>query len=47
MVHAVSKGLYGNNYVLSHVMCDLGKTENNTDKSPNIIEGYETANIFY
>ena len=25
-------------------MCDLGKTENDIYKSPNIIEDYETAN---
>ena len=33
--------------MLSHVMCDLGKTENDTDKPSNIIEGYETAYNFF
>ena len=33
--------------MLSHVMCDLGRAENDTEKSPNIIEDYETANIFF
>ena len=46
MVQAVSKQLYGKDAVLSHVMCDLVKNENDTDKSPNIIEDYETANSF-
>ena len=32
---------YGNYDVLSHVMCNLGNTENNTDKYLNIIEYYE------
>ena len=29
--------------MLNHVICDLGKTDNDTDKSPNIIEDYERA----
>ena len=29
--------------MISHVMCEFGKTENDTDKYPNKIEDYETA----
>ena len=43
MVLEVTKGLYGKNDVLSPLMCDLRKTENNTTKSPNILLGYETV----
>ena len=46
MLLAVSKGLYGKYSVLSHVICDLVKTDNDTEKSPNIIENYEIENIF-
>ena len=28
-------------------MCDLGRAENDTEKSPSIIEDYETANIYF
>ena len=42
MVQSISKGFYGNDVVLSNIMCDSGKTENDTDKSPNIIDNYET-----
>ena len=47
MVRAILKGFYGNDSVLSNVMCDLGKTENDIYKSPNIIEDYETANKLF
>ena len=40
MVQAVSKQLYGKDSVLSHVMCDLARTENDTEKYPNIIKDY-------
>ena len=43
MVRAIYKVLYGKYAVISNVMCDLGNTENSTDKSPNIIEDYETT----
>ena len=43
MVWEISKGLYVKDGVLSHVMCDLVKTENGAYKYPNIIEYYETA----
>ena len=43
MVWAISKVLCGKYAVFGHVMCDLENTENDTDKSPNIIEDYETA----
>ena len=42
MVREISKGFYGEYYMLIHVMCDLLKTENYTNKYPNIIEDYET-----
>ena len=29
--------------MIVHVMCELGKTKNDTYKSLNIIEGYDTA----
>ena len=43
MVRAISKVLCGEDSVLNRVICDLGKTENDTDKYPNIIEDYETT----
>ena len=43
IVQEISKGSYGKYYVISHVMCDLWNTENDTEKSPNFIEYYETA----
>ena len=46
MVQAILKDLYGKEAVLSHVMCDLGKTEKDKYKSTNIIEDYETSKIF-
>ena len=38
--------LCGKDAVLSHVICDLVKTENNTEKYPNTIDYYDTATIF-
>ena len=35
--------MYGKDDVLSHVICDLGNNDNDTYKSPNIIEDYERA----
>ena len=47
MVWEISKDLDRKYDVLSHIMCDLVNTENDTDKSPNIIEDYDTAkNLF-
>ena len=43
MLRSISKGLYGKDDVLSHSMCELGKTGNDKDKYPNIIEDCETA----
>ena len=42
IVQQITKGLYVKYAVISHIMCYLGKTENDTYKSPNIIEYYET-----
>ena len=33
--------------VISHFMCDLVNTENDTYKCPNIIEDYDTLNNFF
>ena len=41
------KLFYGKYAVISPVMCDLGKTENNTYKYQNIIEDYEIAKKFF
>ena len=43
MVQATSNIFHVNCDMISHVICDLGKIENDTDKSPNIIEDYETS----
>ena len=42
MVQKISKGFYVKDSELSHVVCDLGNNENDTDKYPKIIEDYET-----
>ena len=36
-----------NDSMSSHIMCELGKTENDTEKSTNIIEDYDTAKIVF
>ena len=46
IVREIPKGLYGKDAVISHIIYDLGNTENNTDKSPNIIEDYDTTKKF-
>ena len=43
MVRIILNVLYGKYYVISHFLFDLVKTENDIEKSPNIIEDYETA----
>ena len=43
MVQIISKGLYGNDAVLGHVICYLVNNENDTEKYQNIIEDYDTA----
>ena len=43
MVQEILKGLHANDDVLSHFMFYLRNNENDTDKSPKIIEDYETA----
>ena len=47
MVRAIPKGYFVKYSVLSHIMCDLGKTENDTYKCPNIIEDNETTDIVF
>ena len=47
MVRAIPKGFFVKDSVLSHIMCDLGKTENDTYKCPNIIEDNETTDIVF
>ena len=47
MVWTISKVFYVNDDVLSHFMCDLGNTEYDKDKYPNMIDDYDTAkNLF-
>ena len=46
-MRTVSKGLNENDAVLSHVMCDLGNSENYTEPPPNNIEDYGTENKLF
>ena len=47
ILRTISKVLSGNNSVLIYFMCELGKTENDRYKYPNIIDNYETANKLF
>ena len=42
-LESISNVLCGKDDVIIHVMCDLGKTENDKDKYPIIIEDYDKA----
>ena len=42
MVRAIWKGLYLKDAALSHIVCDLVNNENDTEKSTNILEYYDT-----
>ena len=43
MVQAIPKVFHGNYFILVRVICEWVKTENESDKYPNIIEDYETS----
>ena len=43
MLRVISKGLYGKYDEKIYFLCDLVNTDNDTEKSPNIIDDYETA----
>ena len=43
MVRTITNGLYAQDAVLSHVVCDLVNTVNDIDKYIRIIEDYDTA----